>query len=250
RSASEQERQRAHQALADATDPEVDPDRRAWHRAQAAAGPDESVALELEHSAARAQSRGGAAAAAAVLERAVALTAPPPRWFERTLARAEAKQNAGEIEGALRLLAMTDARPLDALARARVTFVRGRMTFLAGNVSDAPRLLVEAAQELDAHDSAMTAPIYLVALAAASAGGTFARDVDLPAVAAAIRARPPSRQRGTASDLVLEGLACFDTDGPAAAAEVLAQAVAAFSAPDLAPQDVPWVALAVATASA
>ena len=56
--ASPQDRRRTHQALADATDPEVDPDRRAWHRAQATARPDENVAEELELSAGRAQSRG------------------------------------------------------------------------------------------------------------------------------------------------------------------------------------------------
>src|SRR5215470_16053964 len=95
RSASFSERQQVHAALAAVTDPRTDPDRRAWHRAQAAAGPDEEVAAELEHSAGRAQARGGLAAAAAFLERSVVLTADPERYAERTLAASQASLQAG-----------------------------------------------------------------------------------------------------------------------------------------------------------
>jgi hypothetical protein len=121
------ERREAHRALAEATDPDADPDRRAWHRAHAASGPDEGVAAELERSAWRAQRRGGIAAAAAFLERATELTPDPARRGARALDAAQAKWPAGAPEATRELLAIAEMRPLDDLQRAWLERVRARI---------------------------------------------------------------------------------------------------------------------------
>jgi outer membrane PBP1 activator LpoA protein len=129
RSASFGDRQQMHAALAEVTDPQADPDRRAWHRAQAAAGPDEEVAAELERPAGRAQARGGLAAAAAFLERSVLLTADPARQAERTLAAAVTSMQAGAFGKALELLARAEAGQLDEFQHARVDLLRAHVAF-------------------------------------------------------------------------------------------------------------------------
>ena len=113
RSGTTEDRHRAHRALADATDADNDPDRRAWHRARATSGPDEEVAAELERSAGRAQARGGVAAAAAFLRRAVELTADTARRSERAVDAAEASFQAGDFDAALQLATAAEAGRLD-----------------------------------------------------------------------------------------------------------------------------------------
>jgi tetratricopeptide (TPR) repeat protein len=120
RSAAANDRRRVHRALAEATMAGTDPDRRAWHRARAAPGPDEEVAAELERSADRAQARGGVAAAAAFLQRSAQLTVEPARRAERSLTAAQVSFQAGEFGEALQLAAAAEAEPLDRFQRARV----------------------------------------------------------------------------------------------------------------------------------
>ena len=154
RAASPADRRAAHQALADATDPQADPDRRAWHRAQATPGPDEEAASELERSASRAQARGGLAAAAAFLERLpAALTLDPARRAERALAAAEAKYQAGAFDATLRLLATAESGPPDQLRRARADRLRGQIAFSSSRGTDAPLLLLKAARQFEPLDA-------------------------------------------------------------------------------------------------
>ena len=140
RAAVDDERSEVHRALAEATDPDTDPDRRAWHRAQATAMPDEDVAAELERSAARAQARGGFAAAAAFLERSSVLTPDPARRAGRALAAAQTTFQAGALDDALSLRRHAQRQaPLSDLERARVDVAaRADSSFVATRGSDAP----------------------------------------------------------------------------------------------------------------
>jgi DNA-binding CsgD family transcriptional regulator len=227
RSASLPERQEAHRALAEATDPVADPDRRAWHRAQAAAGPDDEVAAELERSAGRAQARGGLAAAAAFLDRAVQLTADPAHLVERALAAAQASMRVGAFDKALGLLVMTEAWPLDEPQGARVDLLRGQIAFASGQMADAPPLLLKAAKRLEPLDPRLARETYVDAWGAAFMGGQLAAD-NLAEISQAARAFPPSPHPGP-MELMLEGLALVITEGVPTAAPTLKQAVSLFA---------------------
>src|SRR5215813_8330601 len=232
RSASLQDRQQLHTALAEVTDPDADPDRRAWHRAQAAAGPDEDVAAELERSAGRAQARGGLAAAAAFLERSVLLTADPARHAERTLAAAQASMQAGAFGKALELLAAAEDGPMDEFASARADLLRGQIAFASGLGSDAPPLLLKAAKRLEPLNRELARDTYLRAWMAASFAGHLAGASDLLAVSRAAQALPPPKQPPRPLDLLLDGYVLLVTDGPLAAAPALRQVASAFASAD------------------
>jgi DNA-binding CsgD family transcriptional regulator len=228
RSASLPERRELHGALAQATDPDADPDRRAWHRAQAAAGPDEEVAAALEHWAGRAQARGGLAAAAAFSERAALLTPDPGRRAQRLIAAARASQDAGELEAALRLLVVVEAERLDPRQVAEVERLRGLITSDQRREGDAARLLLSAARKLEPLDPGLARETYLESLVAASLAGDLGRPGGRREVAEAARAGPgqitdPGPPR--AVDVLLDALTLRLTQGYAAAAPALARAL-------------------------
>ena len=237
RAASAEDRQRAHRVLAEATDPQVDPDRRAWHRAQAAAGADEDVAAELERSAGRAQARGGLAAAAAFLERSAVLTIDPARRAHRALAAAQAAYQAGAPDEAFELLARAEAGPPDELLNARASLLRGQMAFASGHSADASTLLLATARRFEQVDPQLARETYLDARAAATFVGRAAKLAGLPEIAAAARAAPAAPRAPRAPDLLLDGLAILITEGYQAGAPALRRAVNAFRRGHVAPED-------------
>ena len=228
--ASLDDRRAAHAALAEATDPERDPDRRAWHRAQATPGTDEDVAVELEQSAGRARRRGGIAAAAAFLEQSAGLTLDPARRTRRALAAAQAKHQAGAPDAALSLLAMAQAGPLDELQRARVELLRARVAFASTHGRDAAPLMLAAARQFEPLDVRLARDTYLEAFTAASFVGRLSPAVD--EVARAVRTAPPASPPVRAADLLLDGLAVLVTEGYPAGAPALRRALVAFRGQD------------------
>jgi DNA-binding CsgD family transcriptional regulator len=227
RSATVKERRAVHLALAESTDQDVDPDRRAWHLAVAAPGPDEQVALELERSAGRAQARGGLAAAAAFLQRAVALTKDPARRRDRALTAAEASFQAGAFDTALGLAATAEATALDEFQRTRVDLLRAHIAFGAGQWSDALPLLVAAARRLESFDLDLARETYLIAWGAAGlAEDLSARDV-LRDVSRAVRRLPAPADDARPLDLLLEGFGLLIAEGHGAAVPALRQAAQA-----------------------
>ncbi|WP_410791891.1 helix-turn-helix transcriptional regulator [Kribbella sp. C-35] len=222
RTATPQQRLAVHRALADVTDPETDPDRRAWHRAQATMAPDESVAAELERSAQRAQARGGFFAAGTFLERSAALTIDPGLRADRVLAAATAKRSAGALDAALDLLGAASTGPADAVREAEVMRLRGEIAFDRGHATEAARTLVVAAKQLDPLDHEQARVAYLEAMSAA----IWASGPDTPGIlgeaASAAPAPAPSDPPG---DLLLQALALRFTRGYVAAAPQLVKAL-------------------------
>jgi DNA-binding CsgD family transcriptional regulator len=245
RASAPSERRAAHRALAEATDPDTDPDRLAWHRAQAAVGVDDAVAAELERSADRARARGGAAAAAAFLAHAAGLTPDPAERGRRALAAAQAKCDAAEPDAALELLATAELAPLDELQRARLERLRAEIAFNRTRGGDAPALLLDVARRLEPLDAAMARETHLEAMAAAMFAGRLGDEPGVREAAEAALTAPEAPEPPRAIDLLLDGLATRFTDGYSAGLAPLRAALEAFrNVEGLTPSDVRWLWLA------
>jgi DNA-binding CsgD family transcriptional regulator len=245
RAAAPGDRRAVHRALAEATDPTVDPDRRAWHRARAATKPDEDVAADLERSADRASARGGCAASAAFLELSAALTPDRSKRAARALAAARAKHQAGAFDAALSLLAKAEAGPLGEFERVQAELLRGQVAFASNRGNDAPPLLLNAARRLERFDPKMARDTYLEAVAAAIFASRLAVGASLHEVAEAACRAPAPQQPPRAADLLLDGLATYITRGPAEGMPTLKRAVRAFRSDEVPRADrVHWLWLA------
>jgi DNA-binding CsgD family transcriptional regulator len=248
--ASPAERRNVHRALADATDAGFDPDRRAWHLAQAAWHPDDQVAKDLEESAERAQARGGLAAAAAFLERAAELTVDPRHRVSRTLAAAEAKRQAGAPAAALELAARAERSLMDDEQGAQLEVLRGRVSFTSERGSEAPQLLFAAAQHLEVHDPSRAREIYLDAIAAALFAGRMAHTAHARDIAKTVLSEPQPPGPPSVSDLLLRGLALLVSEGPGVGTPVAKRALEAFRSDAVGTEErLRWSWLAARTAA-
>lgn len=248
RSATVGERQAAHHALAESTDPLADPDRQAWHRASAATGPDEAIAAQLERSADRALAQGGLAAAAAFLERAAVLTPETTDRVQRRLNAVQAMMHAGTLEAASQLLAVTEHGPLDELQRARLDVLRAQVGLASNQAREALPLLVNAARRLVPLDVELALDSYVDAFTAAWFAGHLATDPGAQAVARMVRDVPtPTRQRR--GDDLLRALARLFDGGYPAAVPMLRSAIQPFGNDDIPVQEAVrflWLATVIA----
>ena len=226
---SPEDRRAAHLTLATATDAQADPERRVWHLAAAATGPDEDVAAALEQAAAKIQARAGLAASAAFLQRSVMLTAEPGRHTERALAAALAHLHAGAFDIALALLARAEAHAVDDLQRARVEMLRGQVEWASVTGREAPVLLMQAAKRLETLDAELARETYLHAWVASHLAGPLAGPGGLLLeVSRAVQAAPQPAGAPRPGDLLLDGLTTMIIQGRAAAEPTLRRAVSAF----------------------
>ena len=230
-------RRQAHAALAAATDPRADPDRRAWHLAEAAAGPDEEVAAALEESAARARARGGWASSAVSWQRAAELTPDPGRRARRLLQAAEDWLVAGEASVAGVLAGRAGPDLADPLARARARRVEGLTLYAAGQLTEAVPVLLEAARLLQPVEQRLALDTLLDAFAAAQLSGQSGAALG-EVLNAAGSAAPPANSGVSVAGLLLGGFAAVAERRYEEGAALLRRAVAPLASEQPVPDEV------------
>ena len=238
------DRRAAHDALARATNPQVAPDRRAWHRSHAVWEPDEEVAAELERTAVRAQARGGLAASAAFFKRASAATPDATLRSDRTLAAAEAVLAMGDHDAAAKLLEAADAWLPDDHRQARGALVRGQIAYTAGRDGDAPQLLLDAARRLERFDARQAQVAYLDAISATVFAGRLATPGGTAIDVARALRRTPFADSADAPASLLAGLAACFGEGYQAGAPGLRRALDGFGRDMAAAEELRWLPLA------
>ncbi len=233
------ERRAAHGAIAEATDPKLDADRRAWHRAQATPAPDEEVATELERTAARAKARGGLAAAGAFLERAAMLTPDAGKRAERALAAGEVLHEAGVLDAVENLLRALEGMHLDEFQAARAESLSAQIALSIGrDTGDAILRLLAAGERLTHFNSELANAAHLEAL-------RWAFHVPNPDVLSAVADalnRSPAPESGAIVELIVRGWAQMLEQGYPAGTDLLREAVLALrEKPQLEVSDLPHV---------
>ncbi|GLF95360.1 helix-turn-helix transcriptional regulator [Streptomyces yaizuensis] len=225
RSASAEQRRTAHGALARVTHHESDDDRRCWHLAQAAVGPDGDTADAMHRSAARARVRGGPAAAAVFLAEAARLTPQPALRAERALAAAVAKHEAGALDEACALLSVARTGPLGPHERARARILRARIAFDQSRDDASVAQLLHASRAMAAVDLPAARASLLDTLAAAVFVGRFSHSVRMSDVAETARDMLGDDAPGRPLDLLLDALTTQTAKGFTAAVPLLRRVV-------------------------
>ncbi|UGS36249.1 hypothetical protein DSM104329_02650 [Capillimicrobium parvum] len=229
-----EQRRAAHRALAEVLTADPDGDRRAWHLASAALGPDAGAAAALQAAAERARDRGAYATAASAAERAAQLTADPARAAERRYAAAEAAWLAGDPARTIRAAEHVLAARPDALLRAEAEHLRGQATMQAGPVMDGYRILVQAADEVAARHPAKAVEMRADAAEACLYGGHPGSMLETARAAYALAAASDCGERATVrATLALGAALIYGGQGDEGARHVREATAALESSEDL-----------------
>ncbi|MFB4308374.1 AAA family ATPase [Actinomadura sp. GTD37] len=208
RGADAADRRLVHAALAAVTDPVLDPDHHAWHRAEATIGLDEEVAAELETASERARSRGGHAEQAAFLSRAADLSPDPRDQAARLAAAARAHLVLGDPVAAGGMLDRAERGLGHPVQRALARQTRATVEMYSGRFAAAPAILLEAAESIAGLDARLARKMMFEALQAVLFTDDRAATLTLRDLAREVLASPAAKSaEPTYTDLFLDGYA-------------------------------------------